>query len=147
MTAWRNSPYRYGKQTRSQPKYGNQKTAGGYDSKFEAKYGAHLDLLAKAGDIAGWDRQVTIDIDSPITGKRICQYRVDFKVYHHDGSIEWIEVKGFATADWRLKEKLMNEIYIPQHDDESYVVVRMNKYQEPNYYPTRRDKKDPPANS
>ena len=46
-------------------------------------------------------------------GKHICDYYVDFKVYHNDGSIEFIEHKsqGTVTSAWRIKYKLLQAKY------------------------------------
>ena len=34
------------------------------------------------------------------------KYIGDFEVHHHDGSIEIVDTKGIATADFKLKEKM-----------------------------------------
>lgn len=80
-----------------------------YHSKKEAGYAAELDLRKKAGDILEWERQVKISLD--VNGFHICNYYIDFKVLHNDGTIEYVEVKGFETDEWRLKWKLFEALY------------------------------------
>ncbi len=118
-------------------KYGAVRS-GGFDSQFEKRYAQSLDLLVKAGEIESYQTQQTVQFESPITGHLICKYRVDFKVVHLNGFIEWIETKGFETPEWRIKRKLMDELYIPQQPTEIYTVVRMNRYKEPDYLPKKR---------
>ena len=49
-----------------------------------------------------------------VNGIKICNYYMDFKVIHLDGSVELIEVKGYKTDVWKIKwkltEVLINEI-------------------------------------
>lgn len=88
-------------------KYGAKSVITGgrrYDSGGEAKYAAHLQTLKLAKEIKDWTPQVQYDLK--VNGKKICGYRIDFRVEHHDGSIELIEYKGFATSEWKLKWKL-----------------------------------------
>jgi hypothetical protein len=80
-----------------------------YDSKFEAKYGQELELRLKAGDIKGFERQKNIDLI--VNGYVVCQYRVDFVVFHNDETIEYVELKGYATDVFKLKWKLFDALY------------------------------------
>lgn len=81
-----------------------------YDSKKEASYAQELDLRLKAKDIKAWDRQVKVSLD--VNGQHVCNYYIDFKITHNDDSIEWVEIKGFATAVFQLKKRLF-EILLP----------------------------------
>jgi Protein of unknown function (DUF1064) len=80
-----------------------------YASKREARYAAELDLRVKAGEIASWRRQVKIPLR--INGRKITNYVIDFEVRHHSGVLEYIEVKGFQTAEWRLKWALFDALW------------------------------------
>ena len=75
-----------------------------YDSNFEADYAAELDLKRRGGLIKSWERQVNIPLMA--WGKTICDYKVDFKVHHNDGSVEYIECKGKWTPEARIKWKM-----------------------------------------
>jgi len=93
-----------------------------YDSKKEAQYAYELDMRKKAGEIKDWERQITIPLK--VYGKTICTYRIDFKVYHNDGTIEWVEVKGFPTYSWRLKWKLFEAIWSHEHPEDILTVIK-----------------------
>lgn len=111
----------------SRNKYGNvRQTYNGfnYDSRAEAVQAAELDLRMRAKDIKGWDRQFGVEILAP-DGTLICKHRVDFRVEHNDGSFELVEVKGFDTADWRLKRKLLEKLWLPDNPGYRYSVVRV----------------------
>ena len=80
-----------------------------YHSKKEAGYAGELDLMIKAGEIESWQRQKRISLD--VDDFHICNYYIDFIVCHNDGTIEYVEVKGFETEVWRLKWKLFEALY------------------------------------
>lgn len=83
-----------------------------YHSKKESKFAQDCDWRVKAGELISWERQKKMELYA--YGKHICDYWIDFVLYHADGTIEYVEVKGFVTDVWRLKWKLfeaqMNEI-------------------------------------
>ncbi len=74
-----------------------------YDSAREAKYAFELDMRKRAGLIDSWERQIVIPLRAHKT--LIAKYKIDFVVYQ-DGITEYVEVKGFETAVWKLKWKL-----------------------------------------
>ncbi|MBI5402470.1 MAG: DUF1064 domain-containing protein [Ignavibacteriae bacterium] len=80
-----------------------------YDSGFEASYAQELDLRIKAKDIKSYERQVTLELI--VNGYIVCTYRIDFIIHHKDGTLEYIECKGYATDYWRLKWKLFEALY------------------------------------
>jgi hypothetical protein len=75
-----------------------------YDSKLEANFAASLDTLKRAGKIADWQKQKTIKLYA--YDRFICAYRIDFVVEHLDGTLEYLEVKGYPTQVWKFKWKL-----------------------------------------
>lgn len=79
-----------------------------YHSMQEAGYAMYLDQLLKEKKIKSWKPQVKIELFGE-NGSHICNYYIDFKIEHSDGKTEYVEVKGFATAIWRLKWKLFND--------------------------------------
>lgn len=89
--------------------YYNTKKYKGYDSKFEAGYAEELELRKKAGEIKDFEEQKTLDLIS--NGYKIGTYKIDFVVYHHDETIEYVETKGYATPVWRLKWKVFESMY------------------------------------
>jgi len=93
-----------------------------YDSKFEASYAKDLDLRVKAKDIKSWERQIKIELE--IYGKHICNYFVDFKILHNDGTIEYVEVKGLELPLWRFKWKLFEAIWNEEQPEIKLTVVK-----------------------
>ena len=93
-----------------------------YDSRFEANYAAELDLRKKAGEIKDWQRQVKIPLD--VNGYHISNYYIDFVVYHSDGIVEYVELKGRKTDIWILKWKLFEALYSEKPDVVLTVVMQ-----------------------
>ncbi len=108
--------------------YYNVKKQGGYDSKFEAGYAQELNLRQKAKDIKSWDEQIVLDLN--VNGFRVCTYKIDFIVYHNDGTIEYVETKGYPTPVWRLKWKLFEALY-SDLPDTKLTVVMQGKFKPP----------------
>lgn len=79
-----------------------------YHSKREATYAEQLDWLIKAGQIKSWERQVKVPLK--VNDHLICTYVVDFKVINRFGGVEFHEVKGFETADFKIKWKLLHAL-------------------------------------
>ncbi len=109
-----------------------------YDSTWEVKIAKELDVLLGAKEIAGWEKQRTIQINLKVIDNQpiltdetmhdlkklgiqayhICSYRIDFVVKNLDETQEFIEVKGFRTEIFNLKWKLFSSLYMtihPQH--------------------------------
>ena len=86
-----------------------------YDSKFEAGYAMELDILLKAGEIKGYDKQVTQDLyaynffeKKPV---KIGRYKPDFVVYHNDGTTEYIETKGRMSEEFKLRWRIFTAMH------------------------------------
>lgn len=98
--------------TTGRNKYGAKKTMYRnclYHSKKEAEFAMELDSELLKKKIAGWHRQV--DLNIKVNGIHVCKAVVDFLVIHLDGSKEYVEVKGYATDVWKLKRKLVAAVY------------------------------------
>lgn len=98
-----------------------------YHSIAEANQAAELDLLLRARQIRSWEPQCRLSILIAYRGRTpvlkvaeghkermaageifpICDYLVDFKVKHLDGTIEYLEVKGMELPEWKMKWKLV----------------------------------------
>lgn len=86
------------------PKYRNVRTeyrGMPFDSKAEAEYARQLDLRQNAGEIKGWTRQVPFMLGVPEN-----KYRADFLVFHNDGTVEAVDVKGMETPKFKRDVKL-----------------------------------------
>ena len=99
-----------------------------YDSGFEASYAMELDLRVKAKDIESYERQVNLDLE--VNGYVVCQYRIDFIIHHNDGTLEYVECKGYPTDVWKLKWKLFEALFcdIP---DTKLTIVQQGKFKPP----------------
>jgi hypothetical protein len=93
-----------------------------YDSILEANYAMGLDWRLKAGDIKAWEKQVAIPIY--VNGYHILTTKVDFLVHENDGSKTLVETKGFETPDYKLKKKLIEAVWLHDHKEYSYIVVK-----------------------
>lgn len=99
---------------RSKAKYGNKKVIVdgiAFDSKKEANRWCKLRDYEKAGIISDLERQVEYGLipSQRINGKvveRACTYIADFR-YKENGEVIVEDTKGFRTADYIIKRKLM----------------------------------------
>lgn len=95
-------------------KYGSKKTTVNgitFDSKKEANRFCELRLLERVGKVTDLQRQVKFELipSQRVDGKvveRACSYVADF-VYMQDGKKVVEDTKGFKTADYIIKRKLM----------------------------------------
>lgn len=100
-------------------KYNNKPTVVDgirFPSMKQAKRYSELKLLEKAGRIADLDLEFNFRIE--VKGQKICTYRADFvydELEKSGGVITCSRVvedtKGFRTAVYRLKKKLMKAVH------------------------------------
>ena len=76
-----------------------------FGSRAEARYYSELKLRQRAGEVVGWLMQVPLRL----TGGVI--YRMDFLVFLTNGTCEGVEVKGFETPEWKIKKRMVAELY------------------------------------
>lgn len=92
----------------------NKVTINGYtfDSRDEAKYYEHLLTMKARGEIVNFELQpkYTLIPSFKKYGKthRAMTYTPDFMIYHNDGSVELIDVKGFSTQQGEIRRKLFD---------------------------------------
>jgi hypothetical protein len=88
-------------------KFGNKPTVVDgikFPSKKEAARWMQLKLLERAGAIRDLTRQVRYTL--AVNGIKVCDYIADF--VYTDGRQQFVEdTKGFRTAEYKLKAKLM----------------------------------------
>lgn len=95
------------------PKYRNKKTSVDgirFDSKREANRYMELKLLERAGAIKDLRRQVSYVLINKSRYGRAIKYVADF-VYYEDGKLVVEDVKGVRTPVYKLKKRLMAEVY------------------------------------
>lgn len=101
-----------------------------YDSKFEASVAADLDWRLKAGEIKEWERQYKVEMWAyNCHGERVFKktHKIDFRIHEHDGSFTLLEAKGVETADYRDRRKWLTKLWLPEHLDHVYEVVKQGK--------------------
>jgi len=76
-----------------------------FDSKAEAAYYTYLKILQAQGDVSHFLRQTTFHLPGHII------YRLDFLVFWADGRVTYEDVKGFETPEFKLKKRLVEEVY------------------------------------
>jgi hypothetical protein len=76
-----------------------------FQSKREAKYYRELKARMFAGEVSYFLRQVPFDLVGGI------RYRIDFMEVWKDGSIHWVDVKGFRTQTYKMKRRMVEASY------------------------------------
>ena len=109
-------------------KYGAKRTEFNgktYDSKYEASVSMELYARKQAGEIKDYETQFKTETwcyRADGTKAFKVSHKVDFRVHHHDGSFELIEAKGVETADYKMRRKFLEEIWLYEHPDHTYTV-------------------------
>lgn len=84
-----------------------------FDSKAEAEYYIYLQEKLNRGEILNVKLQPRFELMSAFEkdGKkyRAIEYVADFKIVHPNGKVEIVDVKGFETADFKIKRKLFEK--------------------------------------
>lgn len=97
------------------------------DSKYEASVADELLLRKRAGDIKDYESQYKIECwayrgDGTKAFK--VSHKVDFRITHNDNSYELLEAKGAITGDYQWRRKFLENIWLPEHPDHTYTVVK-----------------------
>ena len=83
-----------------------------FDSKMEGQYYLHLNELKSKGEIKDFTLQPEFILQPKFEkdGKKYLpiKYKADFKVIHNDNKVEIVDIKGFTTTDFKLKNKMFN---------------------------------------
>lgn len=114
-------------------KYGAKRTEFNgymYDSKFEASVARDLELRKKAGDILDYERQFKVEMWAHLsdgTPAFKVSHKVDFRIHNKDGSYELLEAKGVETADYKMRRKFLEHLWLPEHLDHTYTVIKQGR--------------------
>lgn len=113
-------------------KYGAKRTEFNgkqYDSKYEATVAEELDLRLKAKDILEVIPQYKIECYAyRKDGSKafLVKHKVDFRIQLKDHSYELVEAKGQITTDYVWRRKFLELIWLPEHPDYTYRVVKQS---------------------
>lgn len=107
-----------GTPVRKKSKYNNIKTTVDgieFDSKREAEYYCQLKLLKQAGEIRDIGLQPRFELQPGFNknGKRFrpITYVADFVITNNDGTTDVVDIKGFETQVFKIKQKLFEYMY------------------------------------
>lgn len=78
-----------------------------FDSRKEAEYYKQLIVRKAAGEVIQFLRQVPFHLPGGV------RYVCDFMVFLADGSVEFIDTKGFKTPEFLAKKKIVENLYAP----------------------------------
>ena len=76
-----------------------------FDSKKEARYYAELKLRVAAGEVVFFLRQVPIHMAG--SAKMV----IDFLEFHADGTVHFVDVKGYETAQFKKNKRMVEALY------------------------------------
>lgn len=102
-----------------------------YDSQLEASYAKKLDLLKKSGEVIDWSRQHRFDLR--VNGVHWRHYKIDFRVVYANGWIEYVEIKGFPTTQWKQKWDITKIIFSDLVNNENAKLVLNDKTEVTHY--------------
>lgn len=91
---------------------------------------AELTIRKLAKDIKDFDTQYKIECwahRADGTPAFKVSHKVDFRIHHNDGSFELLEAKGIETDDYKWRRKFLEHIWLPEHLDHTYTVVKEQK--------------------
>lgn len=148
MVAWRNRA--------SQPRSGEKRSKMGakkvrayvgvqdckFDSQAEWKYALWLEKEKRAGRVQSWRHHPHKIELYGLRGFPVCMMEPDFLVRNAAGDDEYHEVKGMATAAWRLKRALFEQQTNPNDGRAMrYVVIDAGHVDPPLLFDDRRKRK------
>ncbi len=114
----RMSAKQFRRMNKTKSKYGNRKVEYDgevFDSQAEARYYQELKLRERAEEILFFRLQPRYRLQDGFekNGKRHrpIDYIADFEIHHKNGEIEVVDVKGFKTEVFKIKQKMFERKY------------------------------------
>jgi dissimilatory sulfite reductase (desulfoviridin) alpha/beta subunit len=78
-----------------------------FSSKLEARYYEQLLLRKRVGEVVVFLRQTPFHLPGGV------RYVCDFTEFWADGSVHFVDTKGYVTPAFRDKKKMVEEVYAP----------------------------------
>lgn len=76
-----------------------------FASKKEAAYYAQLKLRVRAGEVLFFLRQAPFHLPGGV------RYVVDFVEFKANGTVDFVDVKGMATKEYKIKKTILESLY------------------------------------
>lgn len=98
-----------------------------YDSKLEATVACQLDLRKKAGEFVDIIPQYKIKLYVYLPDGikvDIFNYICDFRCERPDGSYLLVEAKGVETSTFKVKKKILDLVWLPDHPNYEYEIIK-----------------------
>jgi len=76
-----------------------------FSSKLEKRWYSVIKDMKDSGELLFFLRQVPFHIAPDVT------YRADFMLFYTDGNVEVWECKGYDTPEWKIKKKMVENIF------------------------------------
>lgn len=76
-----------------------------FDSRREAAYYDQLKIMQKVGEVVFFLRQVPIHLPGNV------RFVIDFLEFRSDGTVHFIDVKGFETEQFKIKKRIAESEY------------------------------------
>lgn len=111
-------------------KYGAKKTTYNgrrYDSKLEAKVAMMLDDKLKKGEFVEIVPQYRIKLYVYLPDNKpayLFTYICDFRCERKDGSFLLVEAKGHETELFKVKKRILDLVWLPDHPDYDYEIIK-----------------------
>jgi hypothetical protein len=100
------------------------------DSGYEATVADELRLRKLGKDIKDYDSQFKIEVwcyrENGLPAFKVT-HKIDFRIHHNDGSFELVEAKGVETDDYKWRRKFLENIWLEDHPDHTYTVVKQQR--------------------
>lgn len=111
-------------------KYNNVKTVYNgyrYMSRLEARVAQELDLRLKAGEFIEIIPQFRIKLYVYLPDNKpadLFTYICDFRCERPDGTYLLVEAKGKETELFRVKKRILDLVWLPDHPEYEYEIIR-----------------------
>lgn len=76
-----------------------------FPSTLEWRYFQRLTILVKSGEVLFFLRQIPFHLPGGV------KYIVDYQIFYADGTISFVDVKGMETSEFKIKKKIVEDLY------------------------------------